>query len=185
MNNMLTGDRIRLTEYKKEYIELAKEYINEPEVCLNLNPGIPFPVTLEEEKDWFEEQRKDDNTYNFAIVTNDPEEKYIGGCGIHDIDWKNSVAHIGIFIGHRNYRNNGYGTESISLLLDFVFNQTTLNKIMLEVFSFNKRAINSYKKNGFIEEGRLRENIFRNGEYHDEIIMGILRREYEKMKEEE
>lgn len=184
MSSMLTGKRIRLTEYREDYIDLAKEYINDPEVLLNLQQSIPVPVTLEDEKEWFENQRKDDNSYNFAIVTNDPEEKYIGGCSLHDIDWKNSVASVGIFIGHRNYRDDGYGTEAMELLLNFIFNQTTLNKIMLKVFSFNKRAIKSYKKNGFIEEGRLRQNIFRNGKYHDEIIMGILRREYKKHKKE-
>jgi RimJ/RimL family protein N-acetyltransferase len=110
------------------------------------------------------------------------EEKYIGGCGINDFDWKNSVATVGIFIGAEKYRNKGYGTEAMGILLDFIFNQVNVNKVMLEVFSFNKRAISSYKKNGFVEEGRLRENVFRNGEYHDEVLMGLLRREYAKLK---
>jgi RimJ/RimL family protein N-acetyltransferase len=176
---MLKGERIRLREYKDDYIPMAKEFINDPEVCLNLNPQIPFPISLKEEKEWFEKQRKDDNNHNFAIVTLD-EEKYIGG--INDFDWKNSVATVGIFIGAEKYRNKGYGTEAMGILLDFIFNQVNVNKVMLEVFSFNKRAISSYKKNGFVEEGRLRENVFRNGEYHDEVLMGLLRREYAKLK---
>ena len=174
---MLKGKRIRLREYKDDYIPKAKEFINDPEVCLNLNPQIPFPITLKEEEEWFEDQRKDDNTYNFAIVTLD-EEKYIGGCGINDFDWKNSVVTVGIFIGDKEYRDCGYGTEAMDILLDFIFNQINVNKVMLEVFSFNKRAINCYKKSGFIEEGRLRQNVFRDGKYHDEILMGLLREEY-------
>ncbi|MFW5787163.1 MAG: GNAT family N-acetyltransferase [Bacillota bacterium] len=177
---MLTGDRIQLREYKEDYITKAKDYINDPEVCLNINPQTPFPITLKDEEEWFENQRKDDNQRNFAIITKDDKE-YIGGCGINDIDWKNSVVKVGIFIGKKEYRGKGYGTEAMKILLEFIFNQMNINKVMLEVFSFNKRAIKSYKKNGFVEEGRLRENIYRNGKYHDEILMGLLRREYEDL----
>ena len=179
---MLKGKRIQLREYKEDYISQAKEFINDPEVCLNMNPQVPFPITIEEEKEWYENQRKDDNCYNFAIITLD-DEKYIGGCGINDFDWKNSVVTVGIFIGDEDYREKSYGTEAMSLLLNFIFNQININKVMLEVFSFNERAIKSYKKNGFVEEGRLRQNVFRNGEYHDEVIMGLLRDEYYELKQ--
>jgi RimJ/RimL family protein N-acetyltransferase len=52
-----------------------------------------------------------------------------------------------------------------------------LNRIYLNVYSFNERGITSYKRAGFKIEGTLREHIFRFGSYHDEIIMGILHSE--------
>ena len=55
-----------------------------------------------------------------------------------------------------------------------------INKIKLHVYSFNPRAIKSYEKCGFIKEGVLRQEIFRKGKYHDEIIMGLLRDEFGK-----
>jgi RimJ/RimL family protein N-acetyltransferase len=54
-----------------------------------------------------------------------------------------------------------------------------INKVNLNVYSFNERAIASYVKCGFKVEGRLRQRIFRDGKYHDEVIMGILRSEFE------
>ncbi len=51
-------------------------------------------------------------------------------------------------------------------------------KIRFSTFAFNERAYKSYLKCGFKEEGRLRQRIFRNGKYHDEILMGLLREEY-------
>ena len=65
--------------------------------------------------------------------------------------------------------------DLMTLIIDFVFNELKLNRLQLEVFSFNKRGINAYKKVGFIEEGRLRQAIKVNGEYHDEIIMSIIK----------
>lgn len=70
--------------------------------------------------------------------------------------------------------------KAMKLLIDFIFNTININKIQLRVYSFNERAIKSYKKNGYIIEENLRQSIFRNGKYHDEIIMGLLREDYFK-----
>ncbi|MGF7057631.1 GNAT family N-acetyltransferase [Brassicibacter mesophilus] len=176
---MLVGERVKLRDLRKEDVQLAYQYMNDPEVILNLWTSIPYPMTLESEMAWFETQKERKDTYNFSIEALD-SGLYIGGCGINDLDWKNSVATVGIYIGHKDYRGKGYGTEAMKLLLKFIFSQINVNKVQLNVFGFNERAIKSYKKNGFIEEGRLRQAIFRNGKYHDEIIMGILREEYFK-----
>lgn len=49
-----------------------------------------------------------------------------------------------------------------------------LNRIGLEVRAFNTRAIASYAKAGFVEEGRRREIVFHAGQFHDEVLMSIL-----------
>lgn len=174
---MFVGKKVRLRGYKEEDVQLAYEYMNDPDVVPNLNPGIPYPMTLQREKAWFESQKDLKDQYNFAIETLD-EGVYIGGCGINMIDWKNSVAVVGIFIGHKDYRSKGYGTDAMKVLISFIFDQMNINKVQLDVYSFNERAIKSYKKSGFVEEGRIRQRIFRNGQYHDELVMGILREEY-------
>ncbi|WP_202710283.1 GNAT family N-acetyltransferase [Sporosalibacterium faouarense] len=174
---MLLGKKVKLRGIKEEDVQLAYEYMNDPDVIKNLTPGIPYPMTLQREKAWYENQKEMKDTYNFAIE--DLEKGiYIGGCGVNTVDWKNSVAIVGIFIGHSDYRGKGYGTDAMKILLDFIFNEMNMNKVQLNVYSFNERAIKSYRKNRFVEEGRLRQRIFRNGEYHDEVIMGILRDEY-------
>ncbi|MFA5524489.1 MAG: GNAT family protein [Tissierellales bacterium] len=174
---MLFGKRVRLRGLKMEDVEPAYEYMCDPEVLLNLSPGIPYPMTLEREREWFKSQISMQDTYNFSIE--DIETSlYIGGCGINKIDWKNRVVTVGIYIGDKDFRDKGYGTEAMRLLIDFIFSQMNINRIQLSVFSFNERAIRSYKKNGFVEEGRLKQSIFRNGRYYDEILMSILRENY-------
>ena len=54
-----------------------------------------------------------------------------------------------------------------------------LNRIYLRVFADHASAINAYRKCGFIEEGRLRDEMYAEGVYHDMLIMGILKREFE------
>ncbi len=176
---MFIGKKVKLRGYKEEDIQPAYEYMNDTEVLQYLKPGIPYPMTLQKEKAWYESQKELKEMYNFAVETLD-EGLYIGGCGINMLDWKNSIAGVGIFIGHKDYRGKGYGTDAMKVLISFIFEQMNINKVQLDVYSFNKRAIKSYRKNGFVEEGRLRQSMFRNGQYHDRVVMGILREEYFK-----
>ncbi len=174
---MYTGEKIKLCEYRKEYVEAAQQYVNDPEVKRLLHPGIPYLYTLEDEQKWFEGISGGKDEYSFAITTLE-DGKYIGGCGVNSIDWKNSVAVVGIFIGDKDYWGKSYGTDAMKVFIKFIFEQMNINKIKLHTFSFNKRAIKSYEKCGFKIEGILRKEVFRDGEYHDDIVMGILRDEY-------
>ncbi|BBE30378.1 N-acetyltransferase [Tepiditoga spiralis] len=174
---MLKGNKIRLRAYKREELKLVMEFINDEDVTKFLRPGVPFPFRYEDEIKFYESLNPmSTSSYSFAIELLETE-KYIGGCGINEIDWKNSVATVGIFLG-KPYWNKGYGTEALKILVDFIFNEMNINKVKLNVYSFNERAIKSYKKVGFVVEGRLRQEIFKEGKYYDEIIMGILRSEY-------
>ncbi|WP_339063454.1 GNAT family protein [Tepidibacillus marianensis] len=169
--------KVRLREHRKEDVQQAQTYINDPEVKGLLHPGVPYPYTLEDEQKWYESISATKELYSFAIETLS-DHKYIGGCGINKVDWKNSVAVVGIFIGDKEYWSKGYGTDAMKVLVRFIFEQMNIHRIQLHVFSFNKRAVKSYENCGFKEEGVLRKAIYRDGEYHDEIAMGILREEY-------
>jgi len=179
---MLKGERITLGPVKKEYIESYLKWFNDPEITQNLNMFRPFTRMMEE--DWIENLKNRDDTIVFAIIIPDENnvEKLIGNCGIHAIDWKNRVAEVGITIGEKEYQSKGYGTEAMEVLLEYGFKTVNLNRIQLRVYEFNSRAINSYNKIGFIEEGRMRQAIFINGDYHDVIFMSILQEEWLKEK---
>lgn len=174
---MYEGELVRFRELRDSDLELAQGFINDPEVAKNLTPRIPYLATLKDEKVFFDSISFMKDTYNFAIEAKD-SNKYIGGCGVNEIDWKNSVATVGIMIGDKNYWSKGYGTDAMKLLVKFIFEQMNINKVKLCVYSFNKRAEKCYEKTGFKKEGILREELFRDGKYHDTIIMSILRNEF-------
>ena len=133
-------------------------------------------MTIEAEKSWMNNVLNN-NEPLFSIIKSENDE-LIGNIGLMKIDNIRRTATLGIMIGEDKNRNKGYGTESIKILLDYGFNYLNLNNIMLEVFSFNERAIKSYKKAGFKEIGRRRKSYFLNGKYHDEIYMDILAEEF-------
>jgi RimJ/RimL family protein N-acetyltransferase len=61
-----------------------------------------------------------------------------------------------ITIGERDVWGQGYGTEATGLMLDHAFGTLRLHRIALSVFAFNERAIRSYRRVGFLVEGRSR-----------------------------
>ncbi|GAU77128.1 GNAT family N-acetyltransferase [Fusibacter sp. 3D3] len=175
----MKGKRVYLRSIERGDVELAWQYMNNEDTFYNLSVGIPYPMNRDNETDWYESQRKRSDAYNFAIC-NVEDDLYIGGCGINSIDWNNRSCNIGIFIGDDKFKGKGFGTEAMALLLSFIFNQISVDRVELRVFSFNERAVKSYIKNEFVQEGRLRKAIYRNGQFYDEIIMSILRDEYLK-----
>jgi RimJ/RimL family protein N-acetyltransferase len=178
---MLKGDRVLLGPLKREYIESYLKWMNNPKLTQYLL--IYRPLTREMEEDWYNSLKNRDHFFIFAILIHnqDNNEKLIGNCSI-DVDWKNRVGNCGIMIGEIENQGKGYGTEAMQLLVDYGFKTLNLNRIQLETYDFNKRAFQSYKKVGFKEEGIRREAIFKKGEYHDVIMMGILKEEWQSKK---
>ena len=179
---MLKGERITLGSVKREYIDAYLKWFNDPEIIQYLSMFRPMTRMMEE--DWIENLKNRDDTIAFAILITDENvgEKLIGNCGLHRIDWKNRVAEVGITIGEKEYQGKGYGTEAMEVLLEYGFKTVNLNRIQLRVYEFNSRAIKSYNKIGFVEEGRMRQGIFIKGKYHDIIFMSILQEEWLKEK---
>lgn len=85
---MFEGKLVRLRAYRKEDIEKALEFANDPEVKKCLVPGIPFPWRKEDEEKWYQSLNPfSTDSYSFAIEKLSDGE-YIGGCSINKIDWK-------------------------------------------------------------------------------------------------
>lgn len=117
-----------------------------------------------------------DKSKNYFTLWSINDEK-IGFVRMDEIDHFNKSIRIGGDI-HPNFRSQGYGTRMYNLLLHYCFEQLNMHRVWLFVLHYNDRAINLYKKMGFKEEGIQREAIFRDGTYHDYIMMSILESEY-------
>jgi RimJ/RimL family protein N-acetyltransferase len=156
-------------------------WLKDREVTKFLSIYNQAPPTLEEEKDWVKRAQKDKNNFRLAIDT--IAGKHIGNVSLQGIDRGDKRAAFGILIGDKKYWGQGYGTEAGKLMVDYGFKKLKLHRIHLTCIAYNIRGKKSYEKIGFKIEGRLREHLFRDGCWHDEIHMGILADEYLKNKE--
>lgn len=176
---MIFGNRIRLRAVEREDLPLFVVWLNDPEVI----EGLLFlsPLSLEDEKQWFEKVANHSPAERpLVIEIRDGETwRMIGNCEFHNISQINRSADVGIFIGDKTVWNAGYGTETMQLLLKYGFETLNLNRISLVVYDDNPRAIRAYEKAGFVLEGRLRQAKYKHGRYGDELIMSVLRSEWD------
>lgn len=139
------------------------------------------PLTREEHLHWLETQVATGKVAQF-IIEEVEDKNPIGSVYLRDIDKIHQKAEFGIFIGDDTSRGKGYGTQATFLILQYAFEQLGLNKVTLRVFAENERAIHCYKKVGFIEDGRFRDDVCIDGKFHDMVFMSILRKEWESRK---
>lgn len=171
----LVGDNIYLSPRSVEDAEKYAEWLNDFETTDYTGRSHEI-ITIEAERKYLEE--KIDEQSVFAIVEKS-NDKLIGTVGLHRVNHFRRTATLGIFIGDKESRNKGYGTEAIKLILEYGFKYLNLNNIKLDLMEFNERALACYKKCGFKEYGRRRKCNFINGKYYDTIEMDILAEEFE------
>ncbi|GAF15803.1 LOW QUALITY PROTEIN: acetyltransferase [Bacillus sp. JCM 19046] len=178
---MLQSKRITLRKMESEDIPTYHEWRNDIEVMQTTNLDLDR-YSVEETKQFVETVILGSQQSKTYILEERDEKQRIGITSLIHVDYKNRNAECIIDIGHKEYWGKGYATEALQLLLDYAFLELNMHRIALRVFSFNEKAIHVYKKIGFIEEGRSRESIYRNGDWHDIIHMGILKEEYRSVK---
>jgi RimJ/RimL family protein N-acetyltransferase len=110
--------------------------------------------------------------------------RLIGTCAFSQFDGENGSVLYHITIGEKDAWGIGYGTEATELMLEHAFGTLGLHRVALAVFEFNERAIRSYRRCGFVVEGRAREAIWRDGRWWDEMTMSILEPEWRKRRAE-
>jgi RimJ/RimL family protein N-acetyltransferase len=130
-------------------------------------------------KDWLE--KNPENTrgdqFEFSIRTLQ-DDLLIGDVELDGVLWSHGDAFVGIGIGIREYWGKGYGTDAMGLILRYAFCELNLQRVSLNVFEYNPRAIRTYEKLGFIHEGQSRGVLRRDGRRYNLIFMGILREEW-------
>jgi RimJ/RimL family protein N-acetyltransferase len=176
---MIYGERIRLRATTRTDLPLFVEWLNDPEVIQGLMQHLPF--SIEDEEAWFEGMHKRPQAEHPLVIEICTEEGWeaIGNCGLFDIDWRVRQAEFGIMVGAKQHWNKGYGTEALKLIIQHGFATLNLNRIFLQVYENNPRAMRAYEKAGLSIEGRLRQAHYDQGEYYDVILMSILRSDWQ------
>lgn len=175
---MISGKRIRLRALDRSDLPAAVAWLNDPDVTENLLHDTP--LSLDAEELWYQEMLKKPVEERVLAIDLKATEgwRHIGTTGLHHVDWKNRIGEFGIMIGEKSQWGKGLGYEATMLLLRFGFNTLNLNKIFLYAIETNDRGLHVYEKAGFVHEGRLRQDIHKNGRYLDVFIMSILRDEW-------
>ncbi len=175
---MLKGKLVNLRALEMTDLDREYAWVNDREVTRFLI--IRYPMSRADEERWLRDGPA--NTFaNVRLAIDAKDGAHIGNIGLHEQRTEDRVAALGIMIGEREYWSKGYGTDAVVTLLRFAFHEMNLNRVWLSVFEINERAMACYRKCGFSEEGRLRQDRFIEGRYYDTVLMGVLRDEFEAL----
>ena len=129
-------------------------------------------LTEKDHLNWLDTKVRSGEVVQFIIHEKENGQP-VGSIYYHDVDPYHEKAEYGIFIGEAKSKGKGIGTEAGQLFTKFGFEELKLHKIYLRVLADNNKAIRSYEKIGFSQEGRFKDEVKINGVFHDVIFMAL------------
>lgn len=175
--DLYTGKLVRLKAVDSQKLaEALTRWGRDSEYWRLLSTGPAGQYTLKGTKEWLDKSLEKDppSELIFQIHTLE-DDRLIGESGFDGIRWQHGDTFIGIGLGERDDWGKGYGTDAMRVMLRYAFTELNLHRVSLDAFAYNPRAIRSYEKVGFKQEGRARQFMLREGRRWDLIFMGITR----------
>lgn len=172
---MLSDNTITLRPIGKTDIDNLVRWLNDPAVAKQLHPYKP--VSEMAEKAWLDSlpNRLD---LEFFMVELAGSNIPIGFAGLRDIDQRNQHALLDVVVGEGEYVESEFEIAAASLLLQYAFAEKNLNKVTLKVPDYHQKGLEYAERLGFIQEGKLREDVFVSGNFHDVYQFSLIRREW-------
>ncbi len=168
---MFSGLKVSLNAFESRHLEKTREWNNNSEIIKLVDRA--FPVSDIEHQEWFANLHKQKDCLYFAIEKTE-DNHHIGNVWLWQIDWRHRKAEIRIIIGEKDSLGIGLGTEALSLISRYAFERLNLHKVYAYVLATNPRALNSFKKSGFIIEGELKKDRWVGEDYSDVFLLGKL-----------
>lgn len=162
-------------------VQRMRAWRNDPGVYQGLVERTP--ISSEAQERWIarvrEKEARGDEIW-FIIVAD--EGVPIGSISLSDLDRRSRHAQWAMFIGDAAYRKTGHAVDAAVTLLDFAFSHLNLRKVWCRVLASNEAALAMNRRLGFVEEGRLRQQVYEDGAYQDLHYLGLFREEFEKAR---
>jgi RimJ/RimL family protein N-acetyltransferase len=170
---MIAGKHVILRAFERDDAERCYRWMNDPNIVRTLKTR--YPIAFQNEIEWLDRAMNPSNVERHFAIERRDDRTHIGNASIHDIDWVSQTAWFGLFIGEPTAWNRGFGGDAIQTLVRFAFDEMNLGKLRINVFAYNDRAKHVLEALGFVQEGLLRRDFFREGSYHDIVILSKFR----------
>ena len=165
---------VELREWKTSDAQALSEILNDKRILDNLRDGLPYPYTVNDALFYINSCISADKNaqFCFAIVYNG---KVVGSIGVYRQDNIHFMtAELGYYIG-AEYWGKGIATKAVKFACDYVFENSDIARIYAEPFAENIGSCRVLEKNGFVLEGILRKNAYKNGKFRDMKLYSLIK----------
>lgn len=166
---------IRFIKLQEEHLETVMVWRGKPEVSQYLFTDVEY--NMKKQHQWFRKISRDDTCRYWLISYKDIP---IGLINLAAIDRINLRCSAGYYIGEIGYRQ--LGAMIPPYLYNYVFKEMKFRKIYGELMAENKMVLQIHKMHGFRQVGIYRDHIFKNGRFHDVILIELLSESWLKQK---
>jgi diamine N-acetyltransferase len=173
--DFLAGSAVALRPVERSDMTFIRRWVNDPEIRALI--GETRPLTYGAAEAYFEKLQHDESRIWFVVVERATQRR-LGECGLLRMMPAWRTTDLSIILGERDAWGKGYGTEAITLLMNYAFGFLNFHRIAIGVVGFNRRALQFYEKVGFQREGIQRDGYYYAHQYHDFIMMSILEDEF-------
>ncbi|HEV8534558.1 MAG TPA: GNAT family protein [Candidatus Limnocylindria bacterium] len=175
---VLRGEKCVLRPPRKDELPIYQKWFEDPEVIrFTLQIGPPSDAR---EQEWFTRGAESQDSIAWVIEV---DGRPVGNTGIHGIDFRHGHGEGGIVIGDKSVWRKGIASEAIALRTRFAFRELHLHKIRTRVYLENEASRRALEKSGYRETGIQREEIFRDGRWHDIWMAEVLREDWERSQQ--
>lgn len=170
---IVLDNKIRLRKADKSDIDALYEIKNDKKAAAMLG-GFSNGYSKIDIENWITYHNNNKNEVLYLIETVN-DSKVIGHVGLYDIDYRVRKAEFAILIAGDENQDKGYGSLCTKYMIDYAFGELNLRKVTLTLLNDNKRALSLYEKYGFVREGVMKDDQYKNGKYHDVILMALFK----------
>jgi UDP-4-amino-4,6-dideoxy-N-acetyl-beta-L-altrosamine N-acetyltransferase len=160
------------------HLELIRTWRSSPEVAQYM--FTDNQITSEEQKAWYKKIKNDTSSVYWIIQYGN---RPVGVANLAGINPILDSCYWGFYLGDTSIKGVGIGARVEFMVIDYVFNTLKLNKLRGEVFAFNEKVLAMHEKFGFKREAYYREHCKKNGVYHDVVGIGLLKSEWEQVRD--
>ncbi|MBA3945970.1 MAG: GNAT family N-acetyltransferase [Herpetosiphonaceae bacterium] len=173
---MLKGEKVVLRALQEEDFEAWYRMNDDVDLTLSgTGRWVPVSIDIARERWQYLLHSSPEVRVNFGIEVAD---EFIGMLSIKEIDRHNQHALLSIALSGPVHIGRGYGRDALRVVLRWAFQIHNLHRIELETWATNERALRAYRAAGFVEEGRLRDAVWLDGQFVDVVIMSAIRPEW-------
>ncbi len=162
---------IKLSEI---HLKERVSWLNHPNVYKHMN--MKYPITFEETDRWYTRISINPERIDLAFQE---EENIVSMTGLTNLDLVNGLFEFYIIV-NPNRQGEGYGIKTTAFTINYAFATYNIHKIYLYTNHFNERANKLYNRLGFKLEGTLRKHKYKDGQFIDRCIYGLLKKEWEE-----
>lgn len=138
--------------------------------------GTKYFVSEAYEKKWVEDTIFHSKDIKLAVCLVE-SGRHIGNVYMTNINEtsRSCVSHI--LIGERDCWGQGYAREALLIAIDYMLNERNMHRIQANVLASNLASLRMHQKCGYKLEGTLREAVYKNGQYQDVCVLGLVKGE--------